>query len=94
MKLKKALALVMAAAMTFSLAGCGSSDDSASTPADDTSTADTSSDDSAATDTATEDASTEEISIHPMTTRPRLLYSSNGCLKSLAGHTEKDAIQL
>lgn len=42
MKLKKALALVMAAAMTFSLAGCGSSDDSASAPADDTSTADTS----------------------------------------------------
>lgn len=58
MKLKKALALVMAAAMTFSLAGCGSSDDSASAPADDTSTADTSSDDS----TAAKDASTDDAS--------------------------------
>lgn len=49
MKLKKALALTLAAAMTFSLVGCGGDDAAAEAPAADTTTDDTA-DDTAAAD--------------------------------------------
>lgn len=71
MKLKKVLALSLAAAMTFSLIGCGSDDSSSSSndapAADDTATEDsapaaddTATDDAAADDTATEDSASTE----------------------------------
>lgn len=66
MKLKKVLALTLAAAMTFSLVGCGGDDAATQTPAADTSTDDSApaaddgaadaADDSAAADDAADDA--------------------------------------
>lgn len=77
MKLKKVLALSLAAVLTFSLAGCGASD-SATTEGDST----------AATEAGTEAASTEEVDIASLAGTEINVYTHGG--NRVLGEEKKD----